>query len=172
MHGCRSALAMTAAALALAGAATSGAEAKGARASQATEASVPRTEAALLREMNRARAERGRRPLRMIATLRRPARAHSRYLVRTGGFDHDGRGGAPFWKRLFAAGFPRNRTVGENLAMVWGCGSDAARQTVRMWLDSPPHRANLLNPRFRWVGTGSASAAGCSSTILTADYGS
>lgn len=138
----------------------------------APRASAPRIESALLAEMNRARVERGRRPLRPIATLARPARDQSRYLLGLGTLDHDGSDGSPFWHRLVAAGFPRGRTVGENLAMVPGCGPAAAAETVQMWLDSPGHRANLLNPRFRWAGAGAASSADCSSTILTADYGS
>ena len=46
--------------------------------------------------------------------------------------------------------------------MVPGCGTDVAARTVRMWLKSPGHRANLLNPAFRWVGAGAASDADCS----------
>lgn len=134
--------------------------------------SAPRIESALLAEMNRVRAERGRRPLRTVATLQRPARAQSRYLLGEGILDHAGRDGSPFWTRLIAAGFPKGRTLGENLAMVPGCGPEVAAQTVRMWLQSPGHRANLLNPSFRWAGAGAASGADCSSTILTADYGS
>ena len=136
------------------------------------EASAPRIESALLTEMNRARAQRGRAPLRSIATLQRPARAQSRYLESTGILDHDGSDGSPFWARLLAAGFPRGRTLGENLALVPGCNADAAHRTVQLWLDSPGHRANLLNPRFHWVGAGAASAEDCSATVLTADYGS
>ena len=41
-----------------------------------------------------------------------------------------------------------------------------------MWLASPGHRVNLLNPRFHFVGSGVAVAPGCAETILTADYGS
>ncbi len=132
----------------------------------------PRIESALVTEMNRVRADRGRQPLRTIGTLQRPARGQSRYLLGIGELDHDGPDGSPFWTRLIAAGFPRNRSMGENLAMVPGCGPDAAARTVQLWLKSPGHRANLLNPAFRWVGAGAASAGDCSSTVLTADYGS
>ena len=62
--------------------------------------------------------------------------------------------------------------MGENLAMIPGCGPEAAATTVQLWLKSPGHRANLLNPSFRWVGPGVAGADDCSSTILTADFGS
>lgn len=129
-------------------------------------------ERALIAQMNRVRTARGRRALRPHARLRRPARAQSRYLLRIGDLRHESADGSPFWTRIVAAGFPRNRHMGENLAMVSGCARTTARRTVAMWMRSPGHRANLLNRRFRWVGAGVAVGAGCSSTYLTADYGS
>lgn len=167
-------MAMTAAAVSLLVPAGLGAAADTATEDRGTgaRASAPRIESALLAEMNRVRADRGRRALRPIATLQRPARAQSRYLLGQGILDHAGRDGSPFWTRLIAAGYPRGRALGENLAMVPGCGPEVAARTVRMWLKSPGHRANLLNPAFRWAGAGAASGADCSSTVLTADYGS
>jgi uncharacterized protein YkwD len=136
--------------------------------------SSPSFEATLVAEMNQVRADHGLRPLRVSPTLNRPARAHSRYLLRTGRFTHDGPGGTPFFVRLVRAGFPRDRAMAENIAQASGCGPAAAHQTVRMWMASPGHRANLLGPRYRWVGVGGArgGADGCSFTIVTADYGS
>ena len=122
--------------------------------------------------MNRARAVNGRAPLRPLATLNRAARTQSRALVASGEFQHESLDGSPFWTRLVAAGFPANRRMGENLALTSACDRAAATQTVAMWLASPGHRANLLNPRFHFVGSGVASAPDCSETILTADYGS
>lgn len=169
MHGCLHALAMTAAALSLAASSTLAAAPSTGKSAQER---ATRAEAALLTAMNDARVARGRAPLRPAPTLRRPARSHSRYLVGLGTLEHEGRDGSPFWERLVAAGFPANRRLGENLAMVPGCDAAAATRTVRMWLDSPGHRANLLSRKFTWVGAGVASAADCSWTVLTADYGS
>jgi uncharacterized protein YkwD len=129
-------------------------------------------ERALLVEMNRVRVARGRVALRPLAPLRRAARAQSRHLLSTGTLTHEGPDGSPFWARLVAEGFPRNRHMGENLAMTTGCEPSAARRAVAMWMASPGHRANLLNPRFRVTGTGVAVGDGCSETYLTADYGS
>ncbi|HEU0248401.1 MAG TPA: CAP domain-containing protein [Gaiellaceae bacterium] len=57
-----------------------------------------------------------------------------------------------------AAGY-RYSTFGENLfAGTWGQVS--ARDVVRAWLQSPPHRANLLHPGFRDVGAAPARAPG------------
>ena len=129
-------------------------------------------ESALVAEMNRVRELRGRAPLRISATLRRPARAQSRWLLATGRLTHEGPDGSPFWTRLVEAGYPRNRWMAENLAELGGCDAGTARRTVRMWMNSPGHRANLLSPRYRWVGVGSASDGGCDITVVTADYGS
>lgn len=165
---------MTAAAIALTGVLATGpaTPASPRQAPAAAPAPPPRIESALLAEMNRARVERGRKPLRAIGTLQRPARGQSRYLLGIGTLDHDGPDGSPFWTRLIAAGYPRGHSLGENLAMVPGCGAEVAARTVQMWLNSPGHRANLLNPAFRWAGAGVAVGSGCSQTYVTADYGS
>jgi uncharacterized protein YkwD len=132
---------------------------------------VTAAERELLRTMNAVRRVHGLAALRLSPTLVRPARAHSRYLVRLGELNHDGPGGAPFWHRLVDAGFPRTKAMGENLAMVPTCGAAAARQVVGLWMKSSGHRANLLSRNFRVTGVGVVSSAGCRMTVVTADYG-
>ena len=45
--------------------------------------------------------------------------------------------------------------LGDNLA--WHAGRRAAvHRTLRQWMGSPPHRALILNPGFRWAGAGMA----------------
>ena len=45
----------------------------------------------------------------------------------------------------------RSWLVGENL--VWGTGRlSTPASMVAAWMDSPPHRANLLRSRFREIG--------------------
>ncbi len=131
----------------------------------------PSLASAVLREMNLARARNDRAPLRMLNTLTRPARAHSRYLLEAGFLSHDSRDGSPFWTRLERAGFPRNRPMGENLVELGGCDGSTARLAVKLWMQSPPHRANLLAKRFHVTGLGVATGAGCETTVITADYG-
>lgn len=132
----------------------------------------PRIESALVREMNRVRQAHGRAPLRVSAALRRAARPQSAFLLRTDQLTHDSPDGSPFWQRIVAAGYPRNRWMAENLADLPGCDTTTARRTVAMWMASRPHRINLLNRRYRYVGAGVASAGDCSLTYATADYGS
>ncbi|MGD9570768.1 MAG: CAP domain-containing protein [Thermoleophilia bacterium] len=129
-------------------------------------------ERAVLVEINRVRTRHHRRPLAGSPLLTAPARSHSRHLATTGTLTHEDAKGAPFWQRLVAAGYPRNRRMAENLARLSDCRTSLARQTVRLWMGSPPHRANLLDPRMRRVGIGVARLDGCRETVVTAAFGS
>ena len=124
----------------------------------------------LLAAMNTARVAKGLPRLKVNGVLAAPARTHSAALAGTGELDHDGPNGEPFWKRLVAAGYPRNSWMGENLALWPDCTWSPAT-VVRMWLQSPGHRANLLSKKFRVVGVGIASNAGCTATVFTTDFG-
>lgn len=129
-------------------------------------ASLTQREAALLKEINRVRADHGLRPLRLDLTLERAARSHSGYMLRTGSFDHGN-----FSVRM-AQFRVRAALAGENLA--WGSGGlGAPSSVVSAWLASAPHRANLLRPGFRRIGVGAAVGAflGYSgATVVTADF--
>jgi uncharacterized protein YkwD len=103
----------------------------------------------LLQAINRARAVHGAPPLRVGVRLQAAARAHSRAMARTGAFTHGN-----WYHRLRRHGV-RARTLGETIA--WGVGTDGtAAAIVRMWLESPPHRATLLRRGFRRIGVGVA----------------
>jgi uncharacterized protein YkwD len=128
-------------------------------------------ERALLAAINAARSARHLPALRLSPALGHAARAHSASLLRAGRLEHEGPGGAPFWTRLVEAGYPSQRPMAENLAMVPGCGGASARSAVQMWLQSPPHRANMLSRRYRWLGPGAAFSESCRTVIYTADFG-
>jgi uncharacterized protein YkwD len=73
-----------------------------------------------------------------------------------------------------AAGY-RYAAFGENLYEgTWGRVS--ARDVVLAWLESPPHRANLLNPRFHDLGAaavrGNGLLGGSDAVVWTATFGS
>jgi uncharacterized protein YkwD len=131
----------------------------------------PSLELEVLAEMNQARARNHRAPLRMLDTLTRPARAQSRYLLRTGLLTHDSPDGSPFWTRLERAGFPLTRATGENLVELGGCNESTARLAVQLWMQSPAHRTNMLSKQFHVTGLGAASSSDCDTTVITADYG-
>jgi uncharacterized protein YkwD len=133
----------------------------------------------LVARINDLRVTNGLAPLRPSAALTRAAAAHTQDMLRAGYFAHVSRDGSPFWKRVRryypAKGF-RGWSVGENL--VWGSPSLTSDETLQAWLESPEHRANLLNPRWREIGLAAAhadSAPGMfgahEATVVTADFG-
>ena len=135
-------------------------------AAPATAAPMSSGERSVLAEMNRVRAQHGLAPLRFDASLQRAARAHTRSMVSRNVFTH---GDFASRMRRFGA---RGPFLAENLA--WGSGSASTpRALVQMWLNSPPHRRNLLRPGFRRVGVGAmmATFSGASGArVVTADF--
>ena len=127
--------------------------------------------------LNRERTARGLRTLRLDRRLSGVALAHSRDMVASGYFSHTSRSGLTFDARIARSGWMRGRSswgVGENLA--WGSLSRApAEAIVKAWMDSPPHRRNVLESRFRTVGIGivdGAPIAGIAdAATYTTDYG-
>jgi uncharacterized protein YkwD len=106
-------------------------------------------------------AERTARGLGRLTENGRLAEASRRFasdLVAGQYFSHTGRDGSDIVARLRRTGYiPSDRAwaVGENLA--WGTGPLATPAAiVRAWMNSPGHRANILNPRFRQIGMGIA----------------
>ena len=101
--------------------------------------------------LNRERAQHGLRPLRLSKRLGRASLRHSRNMVRKHFFQH-----GTLVARILNARYVTRRQawlLAENIA--WGTGSLATpAQTVRAWMHSPGHRANILNRRFRDIGIG------------------
>jgi len=116
---------------------------------------VGRTTVCLL---NVERKVRGIGRLRTNARLARAALAHAKDMVARTYFAHDSLSGASFIDRIKRTGYMGGGgrwTVGENLA--WGGGSRSTpREIVDAWMQSPPHRANILSRRFREIGIGVA----------------
>lgn len=83
------------------------------------------------------------------------ARGHAAEMVRRGYFSHRGAGGGSPDRRIRRArrGCRRCRTA-ENIA--WRAVGATPAAIVRAWMTSPGHRANILNPRLRLLGTGIA----------------
>ena len=130
--------------------------------------------------VNRVRSRRGLKPLRLSPRLTAAAMQHSREMARRGYFSHDSVNGSAFWKRIerfYGSSGYRSWVVGENL--LWSSPSVDAAGALRMWMQSPEHRANLLNRQWREVGLAAVhvnSAPGAfrglsGVTLLTADFG-
>jgi uncharacterized protein YkwD len=112
---------------------------------------------ALLCLVNWARAVNGAAPLRLAGSLSRAAEAKGAAIARCNHFSHGPCGADPV-AAVRAAGYPF-RAWGENL--YWGSGPlGSARNAVRGWLRSPPHRSSMLDPRFRELGFAAVSWPG------------
>lgn len=112
---------------------------------------------AVLCLLNRKRDRDGLPPLRENVRLEEAARAHSRAMIRGGFFSHFGTSppGRTLIDRLRHSDYlpARHARFGENIAYGIGPGSTPA-SIVRSWMDSTPHRANILAPAFREIGVG------------------
>ena len=136
-------------------------------------------EQSVLAEINQLRGRHGLKPLRLSARLSAAADAHSRAMATQGFFAHDSSDGTLFWKRVQRWYGPRGYAywaVGENL--LWASPSVAPGSAVSMWLESPPHRKNLLTSKWREIGLSAVHATaapgvfgGREVTVLTADFG-
>ena len=116
-------------------------------------------ELAVVKLINSFRARNGVPALLVGPALSRAAQAHSRDMARRGYFDH-----GAFATRLRSFGV-RAPYVGENIAA--GTRPLTPSTIVRMWIQSPPHRENLLDRSFRRIGVG---VAGASTRLVTADF--
>jgi uncharacterized protein YkwD len=107
----------------------------------------PSAEAALLDSVNRSRAQAGVAPLAMDDTLREAARLHAGRMVATRSLEHQFPGEPALLQRIAnVSPLPLDR-AGENIANVL-CVSDAHN----LLMNSPPHRQNILDPKFNLAG--------------------
>ncbi|HEX5910700.1 MAG TPA: CAP domain-containing protein [Thermoleophilaceae bacterium] len=98
---------------------------------------------AVVAKVNSYRAANGLPALRLSRSLSRSSYAYARHLMRSDRFGHS--------SHIRASS--RFNMLGENLAFSWG-KRRSARIPVRGWARSAPHRAVLLNRKFRYVGVG------------------
>ena len=108
----------------------------------------PTYEAQMLQLINEERQKHGLKPLQADAEMQQVARAHSQDMFAKGYFAHDNLEGKDPFDRMRAYNI-RFTAAGENLALA---------QTVEIahvnLMNSPGHRANILNPSFGRVGIG------------------
>ena len=107
--------------------------------------------------INHERDQRGKAKLGGDGRLHEAARDHSRRMADRNCFSHKCRGERSVLGRLekvryIVSGLSR-WSYGENIA--WGESSRGTpRAIVNAWMNSPGHRANILNGTFRDVGVG------------------
>jgi uncharacterized protein YkwD len=143
-----------------------------AAASAGGKARLDGVERGIVRAINRQRANRGLAGLKTSGGLAKAADYHSWEMLDANYFAHASRDGGPFDRRVRR--FADHRSVGETLAWLSSCGSGSARKVVRMWMDSPGHRAILLSSAYRRIGVGKrrGSLGSASACVVTADFGS
>ena len=133
----------------------------------------------MLVDINTFRATHGLARLRLSPQLTSAARAHSQQMARDGYFAHESADGSAFSKRLesfYRVSPARPWAVGENL--LWSSSALGGARALRLWLASPRHRRNVMDPHWREIGLSAAHEAhapgvyhGLDVTILTADFG-
>lgn len=127
----------------------------GARSAPATNtASLERTAFNLL---NQKRAENGLRALVWSDELEALARRHSEDMADYKYFSHRGRDGSMVSDRADRSGLTQWRSIGENIAFNRGY-KDPIDVAVKLWLESPSHRHNLLSTEWRESAVGIAVA--------------
>ncbi|PTX46417.1 MULTISPECIES: CAP domain-containing protein [Gemmobacter] len=109
-------------------------------------------EARILAQVNALRAARGLGRLKPSSRLRQVAQAHACDNAARGSYSHTGSDGATLQTRLHRYGYAPRR-ASENT----GYGFDEAPdRLVAFWMNSPGHRANLLDPRVTEAALGLA----------------
>ena len=109
-------------------------------------------ERAVLDLTNAERKAAGLPALRPHPTLTRLARSHSAAMARLNELGHDV-GGTTFDDRVKASGY-KVRAAGENV----GKGYATPKAAVGGWMNSDPHKANVLGEGFTEIGVGIAES--------------
>ena len=130
-------------------------------------AGMTAAEAEVLRLVNAQRSVHGCGALASNAVLLAVARAHSADMATKGYFDHTSPDGRSPFDRMRAAGY-RGNLMGENIA----AGQRTAAAVMTAWMNSPGHRANILNCGYKVIGIGVATRSSSPYGIYwTQDFG-
>jgi uncharacterized protein YkwD len=109
----------------------------------------------LLELVNKEREKEKLPPLKFNAALYRAARDHSANMAKKNELNHVLDGKTPD-KRIAEAGYEFG-TFAENIA--WGDGQTPA-EVVQGWMESPRHKANILNKDMTETGLGAVRGSG------------
>ncbi|WP_030547926.1 CAP domain-containing protein [Streptomyces albus] len=122
---------------------------------KAPEAAAAGVAGEVLRLVNQARASAGCAPVTADERLDAAAQTYSRAMASSGNFSHTGTDGSDVSERVEREGYAWS-TVGENIAM----GQPDAAAVMDGWMNSPGHRANILNCDFKEMGLGLHESGG------------
>ncbi|MDT0405691.1 CAP domain-containing protein [Streptomyces edwardsiae] len=128
-------------------------------------ATAPAPSGAVAQVVELVNAERGKvgcSPVKVNSTLTKAAQDHSEDMAATGTMSHSGSDGSSPGDRITRAGYAWS-TYGENVAY----GYSTPEQVMDGWMNSPGHKANILNCAFKEIGVGLAQPGG----YWTQDFG-
>lgn len=114
----------------------------------------------MLELMNAERAKVGAQPLAFDFDLNEAAELHSEWMIATDVFSHTGAGGSTPTARAQAAGYQLSGSwaTGENIAWASLRNPAGLQDEVQLLhtnlMNSPGHKANILNANYREVGVG------------------
>jgi uncharacterized protein YkwD len=121
---------------------------------------------AMLARVNAERAAVGAPPLVRCGALERAAVAHTADQAAHDQMSHVGSDGSTFVQRAERAGYHHWTALGENVA----AGYPNVGAVMNGWMQSPGHRANILNRAYTHFGMGHAVSAG-GTPYWTQDFG-
>lgn len=136
-------------------------------------------EHAVLKEINAVRARHHLKPVRASVQLWRASLRHAAAMGRRGYFEHDSLDGTPWDRRIlrfYDVAKSRRWGIGENI--LWASDDVEPADAVKMWMDSPGHRKNMLDPEWREVGVGAVAVRngpgvfeGLDVSVIVTDFG-
>ena len=103
----------------------------------------------VINAINEARIQAGISPLIVNPLLNQAAQAHVDDMIAYRRYGHQGSDGSNASQRVMRTGYHLSGRVGEN----WVAARSPER-AIRWWMSDLPHRANILNPRWREIGIG------------------
>jgi uncharacterized protein YkwD len=118
----------------------------------------------VLQITNAERKKAGCKALSSNSELTSAAQAHSSDMARNHFFDHDSRNGDGPFDRVKAAGYSFSAAA-ENIAM----GQQTPSAVMKAWMNSPGHKANIVNCTYTQLGVGYAVEDG--TPYWTQDFG-
>jgi len=96
---------------------------------------------------NEIRAIKNLNPLTVNDRLTLAAANKAKHLIKHNYFSHNSPAGKQFSEWIIESGY-EFKIVGENLAI----GFDNNKDVMKAWMDSPTHRQNILNEKYKEIG--------------------
>lgn len=144
-----------------------------------THVALSSLESGVVQQLNAIRVQHHLTPLKLNTELTSSSSQHSHEMAADGYFEHESFDGTLFWKRIahwYGDTGYGYWSVGENL--LWSSPDVDPSHAMQMWMHSPEHRANILDPKWREIGVSAVHAASAPGTyqnlpvtIITTDFG-